>query len=263
MKYSLNFSLIVLSALAAAPLAAKGPLTVEHLNQFNKISALSLSADGRYMAYSQTNGGFSPADTSSDIYLKDLKQSNPAQRLTQTDASERALAFSHDGRALYFIANRSGSNQIWRLPLSGGEALQLTDLPLPVEGFKVAADGKTLALSLSVLPGCNTLKCTVDAKAAEKERKDSALAYDSLMVRHWDHWRTPYRSQLHVAAITVAAEGAGNRVVTDAKNLISDWDTDIAGMDQVSFTPDNQHVVFSAKRRARIRPGILTMIFFR
>ena len=82
----MKYSLMLLSALAAAPLAAKGPLTVEHLNQFNKISALSLSADGRYLAYSQTNGGYAPADTSSDIYLKDLSQNSPAQRLTQTDA---------------------------------------------------------------------------------------------------------------------------------------------------------------------------------
>ena len=153
----MKYSLMLLSALAAAPLAAKQPLTVEHLNQFNKISALSLSNDGRYLAYSQTNGGYAPADTSSDIYLKDLTQNSPAQRLTQTDASERALAFSQDGQALYFIANRSGSNQVWRLPLKGGEALQVTDLPLPVEGFKVAADGKTLALALAVLPGCLVL----------------------------------------------------------------------------------------------------------
>ncbi|HAW93203.1 TPA: peptidase S9 [Candidatus Azambacteria bacterium] len=240
--------MMLLSALAAAPLAApvtaKEPLTVEHLNQFNKISAMSLSNDGRFLAYSQSNGGFAPADTSSDIYLKDLSQNSSAQRLTQTDASERALAFSQDGQALYFIANRSGSNQVWRMPLKGGEALQVTDLPLPVEGFIVSADGKTLALSLAVLPGCSTLKCTVDAKAAEQERKDSALAYDSLMVRHWDHWRTPYRSQLHVATIN---ENAADGMVTDAKNLISDWDTDIAGMDQVAFTPDNQHLVFSAK----------------
>ena len=240
MKYSLMLLTALAAAPLAAPLAAKAPLTVEHLNQFNKINAISLSNDGRYLAYVQSNGGFAPADHSTDIYLKDLRQDSPAKRLTQSAASERALAFSQDGQHLYFIANRSGSNQVWRLPLSGGEALQLTDLPLPVEGFKVAADGKTLALALAVLPGCDTLKCTVDAKAAEQERKDSALAYDSLMVRHWDHWRTPYRSQLHVAAI---ADG----MVTDAKNLISDWDTDIAGIEQVAFTPDNQHLVFSAK----------------
>ena len=45
----MKYSLMLLSALAAAPLAApvtaKEPLTVEHLNQFNKISAMSLSND--------------------------------------------------------------------------------------------------------------------------------------------------------------------------------------------------------------------------
>jgi dipeptidyl aminopeptidase/acylaminoacyl peptidase len=237
--------LLLLAAITVLPVLAKGPLTVEHLNQFNKISAVSLSSDGRYLAYSQTNGGFAPADRSSDIYLKDLRENSETRRLTQSSSSERALAFSSDGLALYFLADRTGTTQLWRLPLNGGEALQLTNLPLPVEGFKVAADGKTLALALSVLPGCTTLQCTVDAKATAAARKDSALAYDSLMVRHWDHWREPYRSQLHVATLN-----ASNDMVTEAKNLISDWDTDIAGMGEVAFTPDNQHLVFSAKAPA-------------
>ncbi|KKO49854.1 peptidase S9 [Arsukibacterium sp. MJ3] len=241
----MKIPLLLLAALTALPVLAKGPLTVEHLNQFNKISAVSLSSDGRYLAYSQTNGGFAPADRSSDIYLKDLRENSEARRLTQSSSSERALAFSSDGQALYFLADRTGTTQLWRLPLNGGEALQLTNLPLPVEGFKVAADGKTLALALAVLPGCATLQCTVDAKTTAAARKDSALAYDSLMVRHWDHWREPYRSQLHVATLN-----ASNDMVTEAKNLISDWDTDIAGIDEVAFTPDNQHLVFSAKAPA-------------
>lgn len=35
--------------------------------------------------------------------------------------------------------------------------------------------------------------------------------------------------------------------VTDAQNLMADWNTDIAGISEVAFTPDNQQLVFSAK----------------
>ncbi|PIV71035.1 peptidase S9, partial [Candidatus Roizmanbacteria bacterium CG17_big_fil_post_rev_8_21_14_2_50_39_7] len=77
-------------------------------------------------------------------------------------------------------------------------------------------------------------------KAADSSKKDSAMAYDQLMVRHWDHWLTPYRNHLHVAAL-------GNGVVKDATNLMSEWNTDIAGMKEVAFTPDNSRLVFSAK----------------
>ena len=34
--------------------------------------------------------------------------------------------WSHDGRWLYFSSNRSGQNEIWRMPVEGGEPTQLT-----------------------------------------------------------------------------------------------------------------------------------------
>ncbi|MDP5141643.1 S9 family peptidase [Rheinheimera baltica] len=233
-------TLVALSVLCSYAAMAKGPLTVEHLNQFNKLHDVVLSADGRFVAYGQTNAGFSPTDSSSDLYLMDLSNLNKVTRLTQSAGRESQLQWAADGQSLYFVANRSGTNQVWKLPLYGGEALQVTDLPLEVEGFKVSSDGKKIALSLSVKPGCQNLQCTIDAKAADAAKKDTAMVYDQLMVRHWDHWLTPYRSHLHVAAL-------GKEAVKDATNLMSEWNTDIAGMKEVSFTPDNARLVFSAK----------------
>ncbi|KUM52755.1 alpha/beta hydrolase family protein [Rheinheimera sp. EpRS3] len=233
-------TLLTLALLAAGSALAKAPLTVEHLNQFNKLHDVVLSPDGRFLVYGQTNGGFSPADSSSDLYLMDLSNLNKVTRLTQSAGRESQLQWAAGGQSIYFIANRSGTNQVWQLPLYGGEALQLTDLPLPVEGFKVSSDGKQIALSLSVKPGCQNLQCTLDAKTADAAKKDTAMAYEQLMVRHWDSWLTPYRSHLHVAPL-------GKGVVKDATNLMSEWNTDIAGINEVAFTPDNANLVFSAK----------------
>jgi dipeptidyl aminopeptidase/acylaminoacyl peptidase len=233
-------TLLTLALLAAGSALAKAPLTVEHLNQFNKLHDVVLSPDGRFLVYGQTNGGFSPADSSSDLYLMDLSNLNKVTRLTQSAGRESQLQWAAGGQSIYFIANRSGTNQVWQLPLYGGEALQVTDLPLPVEGFKVSSDGKQIALALSVKPGCQNLQCTLDAKSADAAKKDTAMAYDQLMVRHWDSWLTPYRSHLYVATL-------GKGVVKDATNLMSEWNTDIAGINEVAFTPDNANLVFSAK----------------
>jgi dipeptidyl aminopeptidase/acylaminoacyl peptidase len=233
-------TLLTLALLAAGSALAKAPLTVEHLNQFNKLHDVVLSPDGRFLVYGQTNGGFSPADSSSDLYLMDLSNLNKVTRLTQSAGRESQLQWAAGGQSIYFIANRSGTNQVWQLPLYGGEALQVTDLPLPVEGFKVSSDGKQIALALSVKPGCQNLQCTLDAKTSDAAKKDTAMAYDQLMVRHWDSWLTPYRSHLHVAAL-------GKGVVKDATNLMSEWNTDIAGINEIAFTPDNANLVFSAK----------------
>ncbi|CAM5219627.1 peptidase S9 [Alishewanella longhuensis] len=71
---------------------AKGPLTVEHLNQHNKIGNVALSPDGRFVVYSQTNGGFAPADTSHDLYLMTLGDNRSAKRLTQHSSREKRRA---------------------------------------------------------------------------------------------------------------------------------------------------------------------------
>ena len=52
------------------------------------------------------------------------------------------------------------------------------------------------------------------------------MAFDQLMVRHWDSWQTAYRSHLHVATLSKG-------LVKDATNLMSEWNTDIAGMNEV------------------------------
>ncbi|CAM3832941.1 S9 family peptidase [Rheinheimera salexigens] len=239
----MKYSALLVSLLLSGTALAKAPLSVEHLNQVNNLYDVTLSPDGRYVAYGQTNGGFSPADTSSDLYLIDLaksEQQNRLTRLTQSKGREHQLQWSAQSDSVYFITDRSGSAQVWQLSLAGGEALQITDLPLPVTGFIVSADAKQIALSLSVKPGCETLACTVAAKHADSTKKDSAMAYDQLMVRHWDTWLDGYRNQLHVAALDKG-------LVTAARNLMPEWDTDIAGMAEVAFSPDNQRLVFSAK----------------
>jgi Tol biopolymer transport system component len=54
----------------------------------------------------------------------------------------RVPSWSRDGRFLYFSSNRTGSDEIFRVPISGGEVTQVTD-----RGGYVAlesADGSTL-----------------------------------------------------------------------------------------------------------------------
>ena len=48
-------------------------------------------------------------------------------RLTRTEGELEALpAWSRDGRWVYLASGRSGSLQIWRVPLDGGEPVQIT-----------------------------------------------------------------------------------------------------------------------------------------
>src|SRR5438309_2195502 len=60
--------------------------------------------------------------------------------------------WSPDGTKLAFLSSRPGAgepagNQIWLLPMSGGEALQLTHIKTNVASFQWSPDGKRFLLN--------------------------------------------------------------------------------------------------------------------
>jgi Tol biopolymer transport system component len=65
--------------------------------------------------------------------------------LTEGSNNNFLPAWNMDGSQVFFISNRSGSNQIWKIFADGGEALQITKQG----GFEMyaAPDGKTIVYS--------------------------------------------------------------------------------------------------------------------
>jgi eukaryotic-like serine/threonine-protein kinase len=95
------------------------------------------SPDGRSFALvSLTGSRWSPAIVSTDRgQLKRLA--------TGAESSDESVpTWSRDGRWIYFSSTRSGSNAIWKMPSTGGPAVQVTRLG----GFygQEAPDGKFL-----------------------------------------------------------------------------------------------------------------------
>ncbi|MEM8933310.1 MAG: S9 family peptidase, partial [Acidobacteriota bacterium] len=174
------------------------------------------------------------------------------RRLTAHAAGDNSPRWSPDGRWLYFLSSRSDSNQVWRLPMTGGgEALQVTDLALDVAGFVLAPDGRHLALALEVFPQCHDaeagpIACTVERQEANADDGTSAQVYDQMFVRHWDTWKDGRRNHVFVGAI-----GDDGRL-GDVVDVMGAMDADapskpFGGMEEVTFSADSQHVVFTAR----------------
>jgi dipeptidyl aminopeptidase/acylaminoacyl peptidase len=71
------------------------------------------------------------------------------RQVTSSEQSESAPRWSPDGKYLSFTSSRPGparGNQVWLLPLSGGEALQLTDTKGRLTSYEWSPDSKKLAL---------------------------------------------------------------------------------------------------------------------
>ena len=212
-------------------------LTVEKLNQLNQLHNVVLSPNGEAIIYGIKKG------TESDnnhLYHHALANGKVTQ-LTEHKHAESNVIWAKDGKSIYFLSSRSGSSQIWQQQLKTKNIQQLSDFPLAVNGFKVADNGQLFALSFSVKPGCDSLNCSVAAQKADKAKKYNIRTYDNLMVRHWDTWTTDFKEQLFVSYINEQG------LLLEAKNVMSHWQSDFAGISQVSIHPKATSLAFSAK----------------
>ena len=80
------------------------------------------------------------------IYLVSAKGGKP-RRLTAESAAafEGSPDWSRDGRWIYFISDRSGRIEVWRMPSKGGEAVQITRNE--ADQVEVSPDGRFLYYS--------------------------------------------------------------------------------------------------------------------
>jgi len=186
-----------------------------------------------------------------DVWLLDLTHKNAMPlRLTQNDANDSSPRWAPDSRTIYFLSTRSGSSQVWRISLSGGEAARVTEYPLDIGSLKVSPDGNRIAISMEVIPECADLRCTHDELAAQEKNKATGRVYDRLFVRQWDTWYNKAHSHLFVARIN--ADGKADLPLDLTKSLDADVPSrPFGGDEEFAFSPDGSRLVFSARIAGR------------
>ncbi len=102
-------------------------------------SAPAWSPDGKQIALTLTRDG------GSQLFLIDAQNGGDAKRLIQSNGIDTEPTFSADGQFLYFVSDRGGSPQIYRLPLAGGAPERVTFSSSYSISPSVSPDGRWLA----------------------------------------------------------------------------------------------------------------------
>jgi dipeptidyl aminopeptidase/acylaminoacyl peptidase len=244
--------LVALTCVAAiaAPCSAaesKRPFTVQDLVRVKRVSEPALSPDGRTVVFTLRETDIGANRGRTDLWALDVATKGAApRRLTSNTANDSSAQWSSDGRYIYFSSTRSGSSQVWRLSSSGGEAEQVTSLPLDVGSFKLAPNDTKLAVTVEVFPDCKDFACSRAKLDAEEQSKSTGMTHDRLFVRHWDTWADGRVSRLFLFTLN------NGRVDGEPADLSGTLDADVPSKPfgdagDYTFSPDSSKVVFSTK----------------
>jgi dipeptidyl aminopeptidase/acylaminoacyl peptidase len=240
-----SLALVLLPTLALPVAAAEThPFSVHDMLAMDRIADPRVSPDGTQVAFSVTATDLEANRGRTDLYLA-ATDGSWERRLTTHEASDTQPRWSPDGRSLYFVSTRSGSAQVWRLSLEGGEAQPVTRLPLDVDALEVAPGGRHLLLSMAVFPGRSPEETKTALEAREKA-KASGMLYERLFVRHWDAWQDGTRNHLFAYDVERGS----------ARDLMPAMDADcpskpFGGSEDYTVSPDGRQVVFSARDAGR------------
>ncbi|HTY50971.1 MAG TPA: S9 family peptidase [Steroidobacteraceae bacterium] len=238
--------------LGAGPSRAR-PFSPKDLVMLDRVSDPRISPDGTRVAYQVRETDYAANRGVTGIWLADLPGTTAPvlapRRLTAAGGSNSSPRWSPDGRMLYFLSSRSGSSQVWRFDLAGGDAQPVTRAPLDIGSFMLSPDGQRLVVSMEVFIDCAAPapQCTrrrLDERAAQK---NTGQLFQRIFVRHWDTWSNGTRSQLFAYALDADGIATGAPVWL-TRGLDGDVPSKPEGDDsEYTITPDGSSLIFSMR----------------
>ena len=236
-----------------APAATPDAFTYGDMISANRLGDPQVSPDGRWVIYSLTTTDVTANRRSGALFLKELSSDAEARRLPISDQGANTARWGSDGR-IYFLSGKSGSSQVWRAEADGTRPVQVTDLPLDVNAYRLSPQADKLAVSLAVYPDAADLGASVAMAQSRAEQKTTAKVYDRMFVRHWDTWNDHTQNHLFVQSI-----GANGRAVDAPVWATKGFDGDTPSKpfgdeSDFVFTPAGDALVFSARLAGRTEP---------
>jgi dipeptidyl aminopeptidase/acylaminoacyl peptidase len=240
--WKLALAVFVTAATPAA--AAPHGLTIDDMLAMQRVSDPVVSPDGKWVAFVVRETDVEANKGRTDIWLAAVDGS-AVKQMTTSPGSDSEPQWSRDGKSIYFLSSRSGSNQVWKIRPTGGEAEQVTKLPVDINGYKTFSSDDRLVLAIDVYPDAKTLADTAKRDEAREKQKNPPRAYDHLLYRHWDVWEDGKFSHLFVW-----------KSDADVKDMTPGLTTDtpvppFGGMEQVDVSPDGKWLAFCARMGGR------------
>ncbi|MBU1095735.1 MAG: S9 family peptidase [Ignavibacteriae bacterium HGW-Ignavibacteriae-2] len=187
-----SIKIIIISLLFVFSIQAqqKKAITVEDMWAMKRVSNVTLSPDGKTVAFAVKIYDMEQNSGQSDIYIINSDGTN-LRPIKNSKDNETSPAFTPDGKLSYQM-----KGQIRICDLNGKNDIQVTDLYTGCSDVRWSADGTKILFISSVYPECLTQECNKNKDDEIAASKVNVMVFEELMYRHWDDWRGPKRSHL-------------------------------------------------------------------
>jgi dipeptidyl aminopeptidase/acylaminoacyl peptidase len=231
---------LVLVASATA-MAQPKRLTFRDALKLQSPQGLTVSQDGRYAAYTMREVDFESSRFLSHIWVMNV-ETGERRQYTHGATSEASPRFAPDGRLLAFTSSRAdpkaeddapSRNQLWIIPVAGGEATRLTNIQNGVDRYTWSRDGKEIFF---------TTRETLDEGALARREKRRKSRFDEV-----EHLKTVYRREIWKLQLDT---GEAHRIFTG-----------MPGLAAMEPSPDGSRFAFSTNLSGRRKDNPLTNIW--
>ena len=216
------------------------PITPEDLWRLRRIGQPEPLPGGGAAVVPVTSYDVEENRGSTRLFLVDA--GGEARALTREESDSTQPAVDPAGRRVAFVRkdDPEAPAQLFVMPLDGGEARRLTDLPLGVTGPRWLPDGSAILVWSPLYRDHLDVESTREHRGGLKERKVSARTTEDRVYRYWDRWLTDGEVP-HL--FRVDAETG------EASDLMPGW-TRMIDFDEIGavldVAPDGTEVAFSA-----------------
>lgn len=200
---------------------ARRPMTVDDALNMVRVQNVTMSPDGAWVFYSQSELDWDDNKRNEEHYLVATDGGEAIHFIG--DGGGSAFRFSPDGEHLSFLRSVDDDRQIFRISLSGGEARQLTDHHNGIVSYRWSPDGSEIFF-------------TADEAMSDEEQEEYDAGADAFYVREGPNGRErgSWRN-LWVFSLSSREEAR----LTDEELVVRAFDV----------SPDGSRVVFAAVRQ--------------